>query len=169
MSKTYAEKLKDPRWQKKRLEILERDKFACRYCADKEKTLHVHHVYYEKGKSPWEYEGDMLLTLCERCHELLEMRNKMILKRMLFSSSVATRVIWFLDSITAGAGPMADANLHLAALASSDFQSSFDGSFAGMGEEETTHSIAEMKEHLITVMSNMLAAISKAENITHED
>lgn len=26
---TYAEKLKDPRWQKKRLRILERDAFAC--------------------------------------------------------------------------------------------------------------------------------------------
>jgi len=26
---TYSEKLKDPRWQKKRLEILSRDNFTC--------------------------------------------------------------------------------------------------------------------------------------------
>ena len=31
----YSEKLKDPRWQKKRLEILERDNFRCQYCGDK--------------------------------------------------------------------------------------------------------------------------------------
>lgn len=45
---TYYEMLKDPRWQKKRLEIMERDEFACRDCGDKESTLNVHHTYYEE-------------------------------------------------------------------------------------------------------------------------
>lgn len=65
----YSTLLKDPRWQKKRLKILERDYFACLACGDGESTLHVHHCYYEKGKKPWEYEDSSLLTLCEECHE----------------------------------------------------------------------------------------------------
>jgi hypothetical protein len=50
----YSQKLKDPRWQKKRLEILERDGWKCMACGDKEKTLHVHHIFYLPGKEPWD-------------------------------------------------------------------------------------------------------------------
>lgn len=64
----YLEKLKDPRWQKKRLEIFERDEWACQRCGDKKTTLHVHHTCYKKGRTPWDYEGHQLLTLCEDCH-----------------------------------------------------------------------------------------------------
>lgn len=66
---TYAEKLKDPRWQKKRLEILQRDDFTCQVCFDNTNTLHVHHLSYEKGIEPWEYPGCSLITLCASCHE----------------------------------------------------------------------------------------------------
>lgn len=67
--KTYAEKLKSPLWQRKRLEIMQRDGFACRECEDSESTLHVHHLRYIKGNDPWEYDQEDLLTLCEKCHE----------------------------------------------------------------------------------------------------
>lgn len=67
----YFAKLKDPRWQKKRLEILNRDQFTCRLCDDKESTLHVHHVWYERGADPWDYPENCLITLCENCHEEL--------------------------------------------------------------------------------------------------
>ncbi len=67
---TYSEKLKDPRWQKKRLQILERDNFTCRYCEDTEKTLHVHHMIY--SKAPWLTDNEHLLTLCEDCHKEIE-------------------------------------------------------------------------------------------------
>jgi len=67
---TYFDKLKDPRWQRKRLEIFKRDDFSCQECGTKESTLHVHHLKYVKGKEPWEYEGDELSTLCEDCHRL---------------------------------------------------------------------------------------------------
>lgn len=70
--KTYGEKLKDPRWQKKRLEVFQRDKFTCQSCFSDIKTLHVHHLIYQTGKEPWEYEIDFLLTLCEGCHEEIE-------------------------------------------------------------------------------------------------
>lgn len=65
----YLKKLRDPRWQKIRLEVFQRDEFSCQHCATTTETLHVHHLYYEKGKEPWEYELDALMTLCEECHE----------------------------------------------------------------------------------------------------
>jgi hypothetical protein len=69
-TKTYAEKLKDPRWQRKRLEILERDIWMCSNCGDNEKTLHVHHRLYDKKYSdPWDYPSELLITLCEDCHK----------------------------------------------------------------------------------------------------
>lgn len=67
--KSYSEKLLDPRWQKKRLKILKRDKWACRICSDETNTLHVHHTYYEPGNEPWECEDKFLMTLCKTCHE----------------------------------------------------------------------------------------------------
>lgn len=69
MSKSYFEKLKDPRWQKKRLEVLEANDWICESCMDGESTLHVHHRQYFKGREPWEYEIDQLAVLCESCHQ----------------------------------------------------------------------------------------------------
>jgi len=68
--KPYWEKLRDPRWQKKRLEIMERDGFECCDCGTGALTLNVHHCYYEKGVEPWEYPNQSLKTLCEGCHEV---------------------------------------------------------------------------------------------------
>jgi len=67
---SYQRKLKDPRWQKKRLEVMQRDKWKCRACGDEEETLNVHHRYYMPGYEPWEYEDSVLVTLCEPCHEV---------------------------------------------------------------------------------------------------
>lgn len=65
----YVDLLKDPRWQRKRLEILQRDDWRCQECTDNGSTLHVHHKKYERGRKPWEYEDVDLVTLCESCHE----------------------------------------------------------------------------------------------------
>lgn len=65
----YSEKLKDPRWQKKRLEIFQRDEWKCQLCGDTESTLVVHHRDYLRGKDPWDYPDLLLVTLCEDCHE----------------------------------------------------------------------------------------------------
>lgn len=64
----YLEKLKDPRWQRKRLEILSRDCWQCRICLDTTKTLHVHHRRYLAGREPWDYPDNLLVTLCCDCH-----------------------------------------------------------------------------------------------------
>ena len=66
---TYSEKLKDPRWQKKRLQILERDGWECQNCFDKESTLTVHHKKYTTDYI-WEEPDQNLITLCERCHTI---------------------------------------------------------------------------------------------------
>lgn len=65
---SYSEKLRDPRWQKKRLCVMQRDGFACRDCGDADSTLHVHHCHYEKG-GPWMTQDIFLLTLCSTCHK----------------------------------------------------------------------------------------------------
>lgn len=75
----YVELLRDPRWQKRRLEILQRDGWECLSCGTKEKTLHVHHRKYERGKAPWEYPDEVLETLCEDCHEAAGVLRKRIL------------------------------------------------------------------------------------------
>lgn len=68
---TYAERLKDPRWQRKRLERLQIAEFRCESCEDETKTLHVHHKFYRKGAMPWEYTDQELEVLCEDCHEAI--------------------------------------------------------------------------------------------------
>jgi 5-methylcytosine-specific restriction endonuclease McrA len=65
---TYSEKLKDPRWQRKRLVIFDRDSFACLLCGRTDETLHIHHGYYAARRDPWDYEDETLWTLCETCH-----------------------------------------------------------------------------------------------------
>ena len=65
----YAEKLKDPRWQKKRLEVFSRDQWTCRLCDAKDKSLNIHHIFYIKGFEPWDYPSGLLITLCCDCHE----------------------------------------------------------------------------------------------------
>jgi len=67
--KTYSEKLKDPRWQKKRLEIMDRDKFECQYCADTKTTLEIHHIKYIFNIDVWDYDNNLLITLCSDCHK----------------------------------------------------------------------------------------------------
>lgn len=66
---TYAQKLLDPRWQRKRLEILQRDNWTCQECGDVENTLHVHHKTYKSHLQPWDVNNNILITLCASCHK----------------------------------------------------------------------------------------------------
>lgn len=47
---------------------MQRDGFACSNCGDSDSELHVHHILYSRGKSPWDYDDDHLKTLCKECH-----------------------------------------------------------------------------------------------------
>lgn len=66
---SYLDKLKDPRWQKLRLRVFDRDGWKCRCCGSVAKTLHAHHpVYHPWSEGPWDYDEDTIVTLCAECH-----------------------------------------------------------------------------------------------------
>lgn len=81
MGSDYLEKLKDPRWQKKRLEVFERDGWKCLACDDKDDTLNVHHLIYSKGE-PWDAPMETLETLCATCHDEREQFNSLFRRGM---------------------------------------------------------------------------------------
>lgn len=100
--KTYAEKLKDPRWQKKRLTVFSRDSFTCRVCQDSENTLHLHHIKYTK-KDPWDEPDDNLRTVCEKCHsDIHNKETKRIIKAYLeevVENDCSYTLLFILDAI----------------------------------------------------------------------
>jgi hypothetical protein len=72
----FFEQYKSPEWQKKRLEILQRDEFTCQVCGDKESQLNVHHRIYFKDTKVWAYDNHLLITLCELCHDDAHMKRE---------------------------------------------------------------------------------------------
>lgn len=66
----YAELLKKPQWQKRRLQMLEAAGWKCVECGAEEHQLHVHHRRYIAGAKPWEYADEDLAVLCEQCHDM---------------------------------------------------------------------------------------------------
>jgi len=67
---TYLAQLRHPKWQRKRLEVLQRDGWIVRAAQKGDYA-----VYADGSKAPivtgaWEYSGDDLTSLCEDCHEL---------------------------------------------------------------------------------------------------
>ncbi|MBU2559229.1 MAG: hypothetical protein KJ578_15740 [Bacteroidetes bacterium] len=81
-NKPYFELLQDPRWQKMRLEVMQKADFACEDCGNEEETLNVHHTYYQKGKAPWEYPKESLKVYCKSCHQKHQDIDKEIKKRV---------------------------------------------------------------------------------------
>lgn len=67
----YQRSLRDSRWQKRRLEILSSANWKCQDagCPYPTRTLEVHHLYYVRGRDPWDYPDDAFLALCSDCHE----------------------------------------------------------------------------------------------------
>ena len=91
----YKNLLKSPQWQRKRLEIFNRDNFTCQCCKSKNKELHVHHLQYKKGVLPQDYENEMLVTLCFDCHDFAH--NELQKIASLMSFFVLTKGIDFID------------------------------------------------------------------------
>lgn len=97
---TYADKLKDPRWQRRRLEVFNRDSFTCQDCGNTKESLHVHHLGYTKGE-PWDTPGCLLRSLCWKCHESRQKLEDTIRLKLalLFSRMNQREVCEALDSI----------------------------------------------------------------------
>lgn len=66
---TYKEQLESHHWQQKKLEILIRDNGRCVVCSTKDRVIHVHHLAYLHGRLAWEYDNEMLVTLCTKHHK----------------------------------------------------------------------------------------------------
>jgi hypothetical protein len=95
---SYAEDLKHPKWQEKRLRVLERARFKCERCADTERSLHAHHKIYLRGHKPWEYEDYLLECLCEVCHGVAH-REREELDLIVARQATAT-VPWLANAMT---------------------------------------------------------------------
>lgn len=67
-SMNYREQLRDPRWQRFRLKILERDNWRCTVCGIDVVELHVHHIDY--GRNPWDIPPSSAATVCHTCHAI---------------------------------------------------------------------------------------------------
>jgi len=64
----YYKALQDPKWQKRRLKVFERDSWKCRKCGSKKRMLVVHHLKYTK-KYPRNEPMEHLITWCKKCHD----------------------------------------------------------------------------------------------------
>jgi 5-methylcytosine-specific restriction endonuclease McrA len=70
---SYGALLFKPEWRSKRKEILFRDNHSCVICKSNS-NLQVHHRQYHftikenQFKLPWQYPENLLVTLCESCH-----------------------------------------------------------------------------------------------------
>lgn len=75
----YYDLLQHPKWKEKRLKILQRDNFQCVVCGYGKK-LQIHHKRYKTDPktgqrlSPWEYDDDDLVTLCDLHHKRIHGR-----------------------------------------------------------------------------------------------
>lgn len=76
MRKSYSEKLLDPRWQKRRLQVFQYAGWRCQICGCSTRTLHAHHSYYKRGKEPWQYPKGAIIAVCNTCHAKLHPEHK---------------------------------------------------------------------------------------------
>lgn len=66
---SYWDQLRDPRWQKKSAEVKQAAGWRCEDCGAKDKQLSAHHSAYISGTPVWQYDGSLLMCLCDDCHK----------------------------------------------------------------------------------------------------
>ena len=70
---TYAEKLQDVRWKRRRDELLRQSNWTCCECGEPLESgpmdLQVHHVCYIACLDPWDYPDELLLVCCDWHHK----------------------------------------------------------------------------------------------------
>jgi hypothetical protein len=99
--------LRDPRWQKKRLKVMELVNFTCEDCGTDTETLNVHHSYYEKGLAPWDYPDQSLHCLCDDCHKKAEDHKVAIHRKMgALDLTRDTEILGYLSAIEMSDLPM---------------------------------------------------------------
>lgn len=68
MALSYYEQLQHPLWHKKRLEILQRDDYKCQICGSNIHKLEIHHLCYFPDLLVWEYDDELMITVCKKHH-----------------------------------------------------------------------------------------------------
>jgi hypothetical protein len=76
---SYSEKLKDQRWQRKRLQLLEEANWKCQRARceslnPEKDSLHIHHKFYLRNTDPWDYPEHAYYVVCEKCHAIVQHR-----------------------------------------------------------------------------------------------
>jgi len=71
MALSYYEQLNHPLWQYKRTEILERDNYTCVVCNSSLHKIDVHHLCYFPDLLIWEYDNELMVTVCKKHHHEL--------------------------------------------------------------------------------------------------
>ena len=97
MANYFMQRL-DPRWQRRRLEIMERDNFTCTSCGRSNITLNVHHKQYISGHDYWDYQDSDLTTLCQECHK--KQHNKPPNDKIIHDSKLASERKILMDKLT---------------------------------------------------------------------
>lgn len=104
-NKSYAELLRDPQWQRKRLEVLQRDDWQCVECKARDKTLDVHHKRYPRwGLAPWEVDDEWLVTLCQPCHgqvTALRQLARSLLDAIEIRTGALSQIVGYMQAIAA--------------------------------------------------------------------
>jgi hypothetical protein len=96
---TYAELLKHPKWQEKRLRIFDMAGFKCARCGSGEDQLHAHHKIYFKGRRPWDYADNLLECLCDACHNATHAQKEEL--DMIIAEQPTSMLPAFTDAVTA--------------------------------------------------------------------
>lgn len=65
----FMSKTADPKWQRRRLQVMERDNWTCQRCGNTSEQLEVHHLVYVHKAKYHEYLDHELITLCRECHQ----------------------------------------------------------------------------------------------------
>lgn len=95
----YHEQLKHPLWQKKRLEVMERNGFRCEKCEREDDQLNIHHPFYKRGAMLWQYEPEELMCLCAACHKDEHAKDEEIKRLLAFCTHSKGNVIGYLKAI----------------------------------------------------------------------
>lgn len=73
MALSLSEQYKHPLWEIKSKEIKLRDGDACVICDDSLHRLDVHHICYLPDLLLWEYDNELMITVCRKCHDKLNL------------------------------------------------------------------------------------------------
>lgn len=71
MALSYREQLTHPLWISKKNEILKRDGYCCTICGSNMHKLEVHHLCYFPDLLIWEYDDELMKSVCGKHHHQL--------------------------------------------------------------------------------------------------